>query len=90
MSKSTTSSGTDKEVMLKDVVVRLTTIEDIIRALQPMHEQVSTLQAMVADQQQQQVAFNITLTRVETTVGAREGPRRGYWQWPSLQYRAGG
>jgi hypothetical protein len=43
MSKSTTSSGTDKEVMLKDVVVRLATIEDIIRPLQPMHEQVSTL-----------------------------------------------
>jgi hypothetical protein len=71
MSKSTTSSGTDKEVMLKDVVVRLATIEDIVRPLQPMHEQVSTLQAMVADQQQQQVASNITLTRVETTVHER-------------------
>jgi hypothetical protein len=50
--KSTAGSGSDKEVTLKDVVARLATIEDIVQPLQPLHDQVTTLQATVADQQQ--------------------------------------
>jgi hypothetical protein len=71
MSKSMAGSGTDKEVTLKDVITRLAAIEDIVRPLQPLHDQVTTLQATVADQQQQQAAFNIALTRIETTVHDR-------------------
>jgi hypothetical protein len=71
MSKSTASSGTDKEVTLKDDVTRLAAIEDIVRPLQPLHDQVTALQATVADQQQQQATLNIALTCVETTVRNR-------------------
>jgi hypothetical protein len=52
MSKSMAGSGTDKEVTLKDVITHLAAIEDIVRPLQPLHDQVTTLQATIADQQQ--------------------------------------
>jgi hypothetical protein len=67
MSKTNAGCVTNKEVTLKDVIARLAAIEDIILPLQPLHDQVTTLQATVADQQQQAV-FNIALTHVKTTM----------------------
>jgi hypothetical protein len=77
----TAGSGTDKEVYLKDVVARLAATEEIVRPLQLLPDQFTTLQTTVADQQQQQAAFNIALTRVENTVwdrglGGGNGRRR--------------
>jgi hypothetical protein len=70
MSKTNVSCVTNKEVILKDVIAHLTAIEDIVLPLQPLHDQVTTLQATVADQQQQAV-FNIALTHVETMMRDR-------------------
>jgi hypothetical protein len=70
MSKTNVSCVTNKKVILKDVIAHLTAIEDIVLPLQPLHDQVTTLQATVADQQQQAV-FNIALTHVETMMRDR-------------------
>jgi hypothetical protein len=57
---STSVVGTgseDKEVTLKDVVMRLAAIEEIVRPLQPLRKQVTLLTATVIEQGQQQIAL---------------------------------
>jgi hypothetical protein len=68
-STSVVGSGSgDKEVTLKDVVMRLAGIEEIVRPLQPLHEQVPLLATTVTEQGQQQIALQLALGCVENSL----------------------
>jgi hypothetical protein len=75
---STSVVGTgseDKEVTLKDVVMRLAAIEGIVRPLQPLREQVTLLAATVTEQGQQQIALQLALGHVENSLADPGVPR---------------
>jgi hypothetical protein len=75
-STSVVGSGSgDKEVTLKDVIMRLAAIEEIVRALQPLREQVPLLAATVTEQGQQQIALQLALGRVENSLADPGVPR---------------
>jgi hypothetical protein len=68
-STSVVGSGSgDKEVTLKDVVMRLAGIEEIVRPLQPLHEQVPLLATTVTEQGQQQIALQLALGCVKNSL----------------------
>jgi hypothetical protein len=72
-------AGEEPEVTLQDLARRLAAIEELIRPLVPLEEQVPALQATVGGLQQQQATTTATLTRLDNTVraiGGANGRRR--------------
>ncbi|KAG8083632.1 hypothetical protein GUJ93_ZPchr0016g2528 [Zizania palustris] len=65
---SRVGSGSDEGVTLADVVQRLKAIEDIVRPLQPIPDALNALEDTVRDQEQQQAALNLALTRMEKQI----------------------
>ena len=62
-------SGSEKtEPTMSDMPTRLSAIEEVTRSLQPLADRFAVMETTVKEQQQQQVALNLALSRIEHTV----------------------
>jgi hypothetical protein len=61
----TTAKEGEKELTMADIAKQLQAIEDMMRPLVPLRDQVAAIETTIAEQDQQQQLMNAGLLRVE-------------------------
>jgi hypothetical protein len=61
----TTAKEGEKELTMADIAKQLQVIEDMMRPLVPLRDQVAAIETTIAEQDQQQQLMNAGLLRVE-------------------------